>query len=152
MPTAILALPINALVLRLLLGKSVICSTSEVFTLLLASFDLVFCLGLWVEYALLLAGGLAGSHFVSWGLNRVGDPLLLRLLCLDSRVSPVGLPGAEGPPGEVVSVRHGYCHSAILIRAEGSVRRMSVACVVALAILVTSYSNLMVPAAGWCTR
>lgn len=41
-----LGLPANALVIRLLLGKPGICSTSEIFTLNLALFDMLFCLSL----------------------------------------------------------------------------------------------------------
>lgn len=83
-----LGLPANALVIRLLLGKPGICSTSEIFTLNLALFDILFCLMVSVEYIRFLCDRTAeAANFLAWGLNQAGGPMLLCLLGLDSYVA-----------------------------------------------------------------
>ena len=83
-----LGLPANALVIRLLLGKPGICSTSEIFTLNLALFDMLFCFFLLVEYIRFLYQRTPeASTFVVWGLNQAGGPMLLCMLALDSYVA-----------------------------------------------------------------
>lgn len=80
-----LGLPTNALVIRLLLGKPGICSTSEIFTLNLAIHDTLFCIMVSVEYIrLLLVYTLEACNFLAWGLNQAGGPLLLCMLSVDS--------------------------------------------------------------------
>lgn len=83
-----LGLPANTLVIRLLLGKPGICSTSEIFTLNLALLDTLFCLMLLAEFIrLLLNQTFEAANFLSWGLNQAGGPMLLCLLALDSYVA-----------------------------------------------------------------
>nr|XP_020499694.1 G-protein coupled receptor 15-like [Labrus bergylta] len=80
-----LGLPTNVLVLRLLLGKPGVCSTSEIFTLNLAIFDFLFCITVIVEFSrLLLIKTMEAYNFLAWGLNQAGGPLLLCMLSLDS--------------------------------------------------------------------
>ncbi|XP_068178520.1 allatostatin-A receptor-like [Antennarius striatus] len=80
-----LGIPANALVIRLLLGKPGIGSTSEAFTLSLALFDQLFCCAVLTEYVVFLfLRTPQTANFLSWGLNQVGGPLLLCLLTLDS--------------------------------------------------------------------
>lgn len=75
----------NCLVIRLLLGKPGICSTSEIFILNLALFDMLFCLLVLIEYICFLCNQtLEASNFLSWGLNQTGGPILLCILGLDS--------------------------------------------------------------------
>lgn len=80
-----LALPTNALVIRLLMSKPRVTCTSEVFTLQLAILDAFFCLLVFGEYInFLLVRSVLELNFISWGLNHVGGPVLLCLLALDS--------------------------------------------------------------------
>ncbi|XP_034543547.1 allatostatin-A receptor-like [Notolabrus celidotus] len=79
-----LGLPANALVIRLLLRKPGICSTSEIFTLNLAVFDTLFCIMVIVEYIRLLwVNTQEAGNFLAWGLNQAGGPMLLCMLSLD---------------------------------------------------------------------
>lgn len=89
LPTVIivppLGLPANGLVIRLLLGKPGICSTSEIFTLNLALFDTLFCFLVITEYIRFVCRQTAeASNFLVWGLNQTGGPMLLCLMWLDS--------------------------------------------------------------------
>lgn len=89
LPTVItvppLGLPTNHLVIRLLLGKRGVCSTSEIFTLNLAFFHTLFCFTIIVEYILFLCyKTVPSSSFLAWGLNQTGGPILLCLMALDS--------------------------------------------------------------------
>ncbi|KAK5873334.1 hypothetical protein PBY51_018382 [Eleginops maclovinus] len=89
LPTVVLVpplgLPVNAAVLRLLLGKPGICSTSEVFILNLAVFDMLFCFTVVVEYINFLCNTtLENSRFLSWRLSQAGGPMLLCVLSLDA--------------------------------------------------------------------
>ncbi|KAM7394633.1 hypothetical protein PAMP_021421 [Pampus punctatissimus] len=83
-----LGLPTNALVIRLLLAKPGICSTSELFTLNLAILNMLFCLLLLIEYIRFLCHQtIETSNFLAWGLNQAGGPMMLCLLALDSYVA-----------------------------------------------------------------
>ncbi|XP_044043004.1 somatostatin-like receptor F_48D10.1 isoform X2 [Siniperca chuatsi] len=83
-----LALPANALVIYLLLGKPGICSTSEIFTLNLALFDMLFCFIVLIEYIRFLCNQtMEAANFLAWGLNQAGGPMLLCILGLDSYVA-----------------------------------------------------------------
>lgn len=89
LPTAVsvppLGLPTNAWVIRLLLGKPGICSTSEIFILNLAVFDFLFCIMFTAEYInFLFVKKMCASVFSAWSLNQIGGPMLLCLLGLDS--------------------------------------------------------------------
>ncbi|KAK1886967.1 P2Y purinoceptor 3 [Dissostichus eleginoides] len=80
-----LGIPANAVVLRLLLGKPNICSTSEIFVLNLAVFDMMFCFMVVIEYIYFMFNNTkANSNFLSWGLNQAGGPMLLCALSLDA--------------------------------------------------------------------
>lgn len=80
--------PANALVIRLLLGKPGICSTSEIFTLNMAVLDMLFCIAVPIEYMYFLWDKtMRSANFMSWGLNQGGGPLLLCLMGLDSYVA-----------------------------------------------------------------
>lgn len=106
-----LGLPANALVIRLLLGKPGICSTSEIFTLNLALFDMLFCLSLPVEYIRFVCKITAeAGNFVAWGLNQAGGPMLLCMLALDSYV--------------------GVCHPLVFLRLKDPKLRLSLCSVV----------------------
>ena len=78
-----LGVPANALVLRALVGKAGICSTSEIFTTSQAFMDLAFCVGLCIEtiYNLITKN----RHVLkSLAFNQFGGPLHLTVTCLDS--------------------------------------------------------------------
>ncbi|KAK9540943.1 hypothetical protein VZT92_003360 [Zoarces viviparus] len=115
LPTAVmvppLGLPANALVIRLLLGKPGICSTSEIFFLNLALFDMLFCLFFLVEFVLFVCDPtMAASNFVVWGLNQAGGPLLLCLMGLDSYMA--------------------VCHPLVFLRLKDPKLRLSACSVV----------------------
>ncbi|XP_063050754.1 G-protein coupled receptor 183-B-like [Engraulis encrasicolus] len=78
-----LGIPANAFVLRLLLGKAGICSTSEVFVASQAIMDLVFCVSLCCEMAYSFVAGVY-ERPVCLVFNQFGGPLHLTCLCLDS--------------------------------------------------------------------
>ncbi|XP_068607274.1 allatostatin-A receptor-like [Brachionichthys hirsutus] len=79
-----LGIPSNALVIRLLLAKPGVCSTSEVFTLNLALFNLLFCFAFLIEYGVFLFNRTTeAANFLSLGLTQAGGPMLLSLLALD---------------------------------------------------------------------
>lgn len=89
LPTVVMApslvLPINGLVIRLLLGKPGICSTSEIFTLTLAVFDVLFCFIFLAEYIRFVCfPSREASNMVAWCLNLAGGPMLQCFLSLDS--------------------------------------------------------------------
>ncbi|XP_034066585.1 galanin receptor type 2-like [Gymnodraco acuticeps] len=80
-----LGIPANALVLRLLLGKPNICSTSEIFVLNLAVFDMMFCFMVVIEYIYFMFNKTeANANFLSWGLSQAGGPMLLCATSLDA--------------------------------------------------------------------
>ncbi len=106
-----LGLPANALVIRHLLGKPGICSTSEIFTLSLALFDMLFCLMVLIEFIRFLFVRTIGSaNFLVWGLNQAGGPMLLCLLSLDSYIA--------------------VCHPLVFLRLKDPKLRLSVCLVV----------------------
>ncbi|XP_069022931.1 G-protein coupled receptor 15-like [Embiotoca jacksoni] len=106
-----LAVPANALVIYLLLGKPGICSTSEIFTLNLAVFDMMFCITVLVEYIYFLWNPTMNTgSFVAWGVNQGGGPLLLCLMALDSYV--------------------GVCHPLLFLRLKDPSLRLSLCLVV----------------------
>ncbi|AWP05223.1 putative c-C chemokine receptor type 8-like [Scophthalmus maximus] len=124
LPTVIivppLALPANALVIRLLLGKPGICCTSEIFTLQLAVFDMLFCLMILTEYIRFLCfQTLETSNFVAWSLNQAGGPLLLCFVGLDCYV--------------------GVCHPLVFLRLKDPKLRLSVCFVVNAVTAVSCY-------------
>lgn len=91
LPTVItvppLGIPANWLVIHLLLGKTGVCSTPEIFTLQLACFDMLFCFLLIIEYIhFLYTKRVKDSVFFAWGLNQTGGPMLLCLLSVDSYI------------------------------------------------------------------
>lgn len=109
-----LGLPANALVIRLLLGKPGICSTSEVFILNLALFDMLFCFFVVFEYINFLCNQTAkAANFMAWGLNQAGGPMLLCILGLDSYLA--------------------VCHPLVFLRLKDPKLRLSV-CVVVSAV------------------
>ncbi|KAI4792518.1 hypothetical protein KUCAC02_033332 [Chaenocephalus aceratus] len=80
-----LGIPDNALVLRLLLGKPNICSTSEIFVLNLAVFDMMFCVMVVIEYFYFMFDkSKVNAHFLSRGLSQAGGPMLLCAISLDA--------------------------------------------------------------------
>lgn len=80
-----LGIPANALVLRLLLGKPNICSTSEIFVLNLAVFDMMFCVMVVIEYFYFMFDkSKVNAHFLSRGLSQAGGPMLLCAISLDA--------------------------------------------------------------------
>lgn len=84
----VLGIPANALVIRLLLGKPGICSTSDIFTLNLSILDTLFCVILVVEYVHFLCNQtMKAANFVAWGLSQGGGPMMLCLMGLDSYVA-----------------------------------------------------------------
>lgn len=102
-----LGLPTNVLVIRLLLGKPGICSTSEIFTLNLAVFDLLFCVMIVVEYTILLyRKTVEAANFVAWNLNQAGGPMLLCILGFDSYIA--------------------VCHPLVFLRIKSPKQRLSV--------------------------
>ncbi len=108
-----LGLPANALVIRLLLGKPGICSTSEIFTLNLALFDMLFCLMVSSEYIRFLCNRtVEAANFMVWGLNQAGGPMLLCLLALDSYVA--------------------VCHPLVFLRLKDPKLRLSLCLVVSV--------------------
>lgn len=120
-----LGLPANALVLRLLLGKPGICLTSEIFTLNLAIFDMLFCVMLVVEYIMLLHYQRAeAANFVAWNLNQAGGPILLCILGFDSYMA--------------------VCHPLVFHRLKGPKLRLSM-CLVATTITVAYCSMVKIP-------
>lgn len=91
LPTVItvppLGIPANGLVIHLLLGKTGVCSTSEIFTLQLACFDMLFCFLLIIEYiSFVYTKRMTDRFFFAWGLNRTGGPMLLCLMSVDSYI------------------------------------------------------------------
>lgn len=120
-----LGLPANVLVLRLLLGKRGICSTSEIFTLNLAVFDMLFCVMLAVEYIMLLHfRTVAAANFVAWNLNQAGGPILLCVLGFDSYMA--------------------VCHPLVFHRLKGKKLRLLM-CLVATAITVAYCFMVNIP-------
>nr|XP_046234614.1 uracil nucleotide/cysteinyl leukotriene receptor-like [Scatophagus argus] len=106
-----LGLPTNALVIRLLLGKPGICSTSEIFTLNLALFDMLFCVMVLTEYIRFLCNTTAeAANFMAWGLNQAGGPMLLCMLNLDSYIA--------------------VCHPLVFLRLKNPKLRVSLCLVV----------------------
>lgn len=91
LPTVItvppLAIPANWLVIHLLLGKTGVCSTPEIFTLQMAIFDMLFCFLLIIEYiSFVFNKRVENSFFFAWGLNQTGGPMMLCLLSVDSYI------------------------------------------------------------------
>lgn len=91
LPTVItvppLGIPANWLVIHLLLGKTGVCSTPEIFTLQLACFDMLFGFLLIIEYiSFVYTKRVEDSFFFAWGLNQTGGPMLLCLLSMDSYI------------------------------------------------------------------
>lgn len=83
-----LGLPTNGLVIRLLLGKPGICSTSEIFSLNLAIFNMLFCIMIIFEYIrFMYTQTMEAATFMAWGLNQIGSPMLLCMLGLDSYIA-----------------------------------------------------------------
>ncbi|XP_070684179.1 P2Y purinoceptor 3-like [Pempheris klunzingeri] len=79
-----LGLPTNALVLRLLLAKPGICSTSDIFILNLTLFNLLFCMMIVIEYIrFLFVWTVESASFLAFALNQTGGPLLLTCLALN---------------------------------------------------------------------
>ncbi|KAL3066248.1 hypothetical protein OYC64_016242 [Pagothenia borchgrevinki] len=103
LPTIVLVpplwIPANALVLRLLLGKPNICSTSEIFVLNLAVFDMMFCFMVVIEYIYFMFNKTnSNSDFLSWGLSQAGgsDAALRSFFGrIHGRLSPVDLPPSQ---------------------------------------------------------
>lgn len=129
LPTVItvppLGLPTNALVIRLLLCKPGICSTSEVFTLNLALIDMLFCLMVLTEYIrLLYTKTMEAANFLAWGLNQIGGPMLLCMLALDSYMA--------------------VCHPLVFRRLKDPKLRLSL-CLVVSAITVASCCLVKIP-------
>lgn len=91
LPTVItvppLGIPANWLVIHLLLGKTGVCSTPEIFILQLACFDMLFCFLLIMEYIYFVyTKRVEDSFFFAWGLNQTGGPMLLSILSVDSYI------------------------------------------------------------------
>lgn len=106
-----LGLPANALVIRLLLGKPGICSTSEIFTFNLALFDMLFCFMVLVEYIRFRCSPtMESANFLAWGLNQAGGPMLLCISGLDSYVA--------------------VCHPLVFLRLKDPKLRLSLCLVV----------------------
>lgn len=83
-----LGLPTNGLVIRLLLGKPGICATSEIFTLNLAMFNMLFCFVFSAEYlCFVFLQTSEASNFLTWGLIQTGGPMLLCMSGLDSYIA-----------------------------------------------------------------
>ncbi|XP_034004119.1 galanin receptor type 2-like [Trematomus bernacchii] len=120
-----LGIPANALVLRLLLGKPNICSTSEIFVLNLAVFDMMFCFMVVIEYIYFMFNKtMANSHFLSWGLSQAGGPMLLCALSLDAFMA--------------------VCHPLIFLRLKEPKLRLSLCLLVSvLAFTVCGLAKLM---------
>lgn len=92
LPTVItvppLGIPANWLVIHLLLGKPGICSTPEIFTLQMASFDIMFCFLLVIEFiSFAYRKRIEDAFFLAWALNQTGGPMLLCLSSLDSYIA-----------------------------------------------------------------
>lgn len=120
-----LGLPANTLVIRLLLGKPGICSTSEIFTLNLALFDMLFCFMVFAEYIHFLCHQtVEASYFLAWGLNQAGGPMLLCMLGLDSYMA--------------------VCHPLLFLRLKDPKVRLSLCLVVSA---VTAACCVLVKAA-----
>ncbi|KAG7999341.1 hypothetical protein GBF38_000139 [Nibea albiflora] len=106
-----MGLPMNALVIRLLLGKPGICSTSEIFTLNLALIDTLFCFMLLAEYIRFVCSQTEeAANFLAWGLNQAGGPMMLCLLSLDSYMA--------------------VCHPLVFLRLKNPKLRVSLCLVV----------------------
>lgn len=96
-----LGLPTNSLVVRLLLSKPGICSTSEIFTLNLAIFNILFCLLFSAEYLhFVFTQTVKPANFMTWGLSQTGGPMLLCVSGLDSYIAvchPLVYPRLKDP-------------------------------------------------------
>lgn len=145
-----MGLPTNALVLRLLLGKRGICSTSEIFTLNLAVFDFLFCLMVAVEYTMLLhLQTVDAANFVSWSLNQAGGPMLLCILGFDSYMAvchPLVFRRLKGPKlrlsvcSVVTTMTAGYC---CLLNVSLPVKWNIIAVFLCGAIMIISVCNIL---------
>nr|XP_019958237.1 PREDICTED: uracil nucleotide/cysteinyl leukotriene receptor-like isoform X2 [Paralichthys olivaceus] len=113
-----LAMPANALVIRLLLIKPGICCSSEIFTLHLAVLDFFFGVMIPIEFIwFVLVRSLETAHFIAWSLNQAGRPILLSLLSLDNYVA--------------------VCHPLVFLRLKDPRLRLSLCFVVNV---VTAFS------------
>lgn len=147
----LLGLPANALVIRHLLGKPGICSTSETFTLNLAIFDLLFCLIICIEYAVFFSHpSLASAEFLSWGLNQFGGPLLLCCLCLDTYLAvchPLAFLRLKAPKFRltlcfaVCVATIGFCLSMKISRKQ---KWTVITALLVVAMVITSACNILV--------
>lgn len=117
-----LGLPTNGLVIRLLLSKPGICSTSEIFTLNLAMFNMLFCITFSAEYLRLVFVQTAdAANFLTWGLTQTGGPMLLCMSGLDGYIA--------------------VCHPLVYLRLKDPKLRLSL-CLLASVITVAICSLL----------
>lgn len=99
-----LGVPSNVLVLRALVGKPGICSTSEIFTASQALMDLSFCVGQLGEIIYSFAVG--KYSVLSLVFNQIGGPLHFVFTCVDAYL--------------------GVLHPVIFMRLKASAYRISI--------------------------
>lgn len=146
-----LGLPINALVVRLLLAKPGICSTSEIFTLTLAAFDLLFCLMFLAEYIRFVCfPTMESGNMAAWTLSLVGGPILQCFLSLDSYMAvckPLVFIRLKDPKLRlslcmVVTVVNGVC--CYLVKVSSSIKWSLVSLIMANSIVTITTCGVQI--------
>lgn len=146
-----LVLPTNALVLRLLLGKPGICSTSDIFQFNLALLNMLFCFMFLTEYCYFLwRPSKKAARFAVWALTQTGGPMLFCIIALDSYMAvchPLVFRRFKNPklrPSLCMVVNALSAFSCYLVKIPFKFRWKMLMLVMIISLLIISTCNILI--------